>query len=334
MTFFKKTFPAFLLGAIFLFSTIFSSPNPYSINKIQDNLGETRKISELVFSLNRLELKNKLELIIYNSQIRNLILKNIAELSWTLQEGSRVFDYQFFNTEIFYGKNGELFPKYSNCNSYNYQNLILEPYGDTEFIFLIVPMKQEIENSKIHSYQKINAICNNSNNLNLFIREYQNEKVHILNLYSLFSDERKRYYEYGDTHWNDFGVKTVISKVLEITHNQSEISLKQEGYKKENNLVLSRLGLIEIETFQDNYILEFQPTEIRSVLIVRDSFFSESYVSINFLNNFYDIDFISWGTFQNIESEQISNFYNVYDFVIFESSIDSFFESRILKFSN
>ena len=334
MTFFKKILPAVLLGAIFLFSTMFSSPNPYSINKIQDNLGETRSISELVFSTNRLELKNKLELIIYNSQIRNLILKNIAEFSWTLQESSRLFDYQFFNTEIFYGKNGELFPKYSYCNNYNYQNLILEPYGNTEFIFLVLPMKQEIENSKIHSYQKTYSICKNSKNLNLFISQYQSEKVHILNIYSLFSDESKAYYEYGDTHWNDFGVKTVISKVLEITHSQKAISLKREGYKKENNLVLSRLGLVEIETFQDNYILEFQPTEIKSVLIIRDSFFNESYVSINFLNNFYDIDFITWDNIPNMEAEQIPNFYKDYDFVIFESSIDSFFESRILKFSN
>ena len=47
---------------------------------------KTRNISQLLFSTNRVELKDKLEITIFNSEIRNNILDKIAKLTWKFQK--------------------------------------------------------------------------------------------------------------------------------------------------------------------------------------------------------------------------------------------------------
>jgi hypothetical protein len=334
MIFVKKFLIAFILGGVFVSGLIFSSDNPYSINKNQQSLGETRNFSELIFSSNRIELKDRLELTIFNSELRNTVLKNIASFTWMFQKKSNSLDYQFFNTEIYFGTYGEVFPKYSNCKHYDYQNLQIKPDGEVEFIFLILPMKQEIETNRIHSHQKQYSICNNSKNLINFINTYRDKKVHIIDTYFLFSNKNERFYEFGDTHWSDLGVKTLLAKLLEISHNQDNIPLIKKGSKDENNLILSRLGLIEITSLQHNYEIEFETDDLKSLLIIHDSFFEETFVSKNLLNNFYIVDYMPWQSIQTISSEDSKSFFKQYDYVIFESSIDSFFEERVLLFSN
>jgi len=329
----KKSLIAFLLGAVFVSGLIFSSENPYSINKNQESLGETRDLTELILSSNRIELKDKLELTIFNSALRNTVLKNIADFTWIFQKGSNSFDYQFFNTEIYFGTYGEVFPKYRDCSYYDYQNLQIKADGGVEFIFLMLPMKQEIEINKIHRHQKKYSVCNNSRNLKNFINTYSDKKVHVIDTYSLFANENQRFYEFGDTHWSDLGVKTVLVELLEISHSQDNISLLKKGSKNENNLILSRLGLIEINSLQDNYEIEFIAEDLKSLLIIHDSFFEENYVSRNLLNNFYNVDYMTWQSTQALSNEDSKSFFNQYDYVIFESSIDSFFEERALLFS-
>ncbi len=333
MIFIKKFFIAFLLGAVFVSGLIFSSENPYSINKNQESLGETRGLAELILSSNRIELKDKLELTIFNSELRNTVLKSIADFTWVFQKNSNSFDYQFFNTEIYFGTNGELFPKYTDCDYYDYQNLEIQPTGEVEFIFLILPMKQEIETNKIHRHQKKYSVCNNSRNLENFTNNYKGEKVYILDTYSLFANKSKRFYEFGDSHWSDLGVKTVLAKVLEISHNQDSLSLLEDGSKGENNIVLNRLGLVEINSLQDNYEIDFIAEDLKSLLIIHDSFFEETYVNKNLLNRFYNVDYMRWQSIQALANKDSKSFFKRYDYVVFESSIDSFFEKRALLFS-
>ena len=152
-------------------------------------------------------------------------------------------------------------------------------------------------------------------------------------LYSLFSNKDERYYEFGDTHWNDFGVKKVFSKILNITHNAKNISIEQSGNKNENNLVLKRLALIDHETVQKQFELNFDTNEKKSILIIHDSFFEESYVSKSFLQNYFDPEYLNWNSLLGIGNSEFYTISNNYDFIIFESSIDTFFEERILFFT-
>ena len=99
-------------------------------------------------------------------------------------------------------------------------------------------------------------------------------------------------------------------------------------------MILSRLGLIEITSLQHNYEIEFETDDLKSLLIIHDSFFEETFVSKNLLNNFYIVDYMPWQSIQTISSEDSKSFFKQYDYVIFESSIDSFFEERVLLFSN
>ena len=318
---------------IFILSSLYSSAEPYSINKNFESLGETRNIVELMLSGNRVELKDKIEQTIFESSVRNSTLKFLADITWSFQKSSDTFDYQFFNTEIYFGKQGEVFPKYSNCKLYDLNNINIKTPNKTEYLFLLLPLKQEVQKNQIHSYQQKYSLCNNYKNFELFENKYSNGNIHTIDLYSLFSNKDERYYEFGDTHWNDFGVKKVFSKILNITHNAKNISIEQSGTKQENNLVLKRLALIDQEVIQKQFELVFDTNEKKSILIIHDSFFEESYVSKSFLQNYFDPEYLNWNSLLGIGSSDFYNISNNYDFIIFESSIDTFFEERILFFT-
>ena len=334
MLYYKKLFISLMFMLIYILSSLYSSAKPYSINKNFESLGETRNIAELMLSTNRNELKDKIEQTIFESSVRNSTLKLLADITWSFQKNSVTFDYQFFNTEIYFGKLGEVFPKYTHCEKYNYDKLKIEPISSVEYIFLLMPMKQEIENDKVHSFQKKYSLCNNLHNFKDFQNRYEENRIHILNTYDIFSDENNRFYEFGDTHWNDLGVKSVFSKILEITHNKNIVSISRSNRDiKENNLILKRLGLIDEEFFQDEYIIDFKTDNKKTLLIIHDSFFEESYVSIYFLEQFYKAELLTWNYLKALPKDNAYNLINKYDYVIFESSIDSFFVNRVLFFS-
>ena len=322
-----------LLG-VFTSGIFFVSENPYSINKKQTTFGETRSIAELIFSTNRLELKEKIEVTILNSEIRNFVLKGISSFVWIFQENSNFFDYQFFNTEIFYGKEGEVFPKYRECSSYNFENIEIDTFEENKFIFLLMPLKQEVERHRIHNFQRNLSICDNQKNFDIFQNLFQNNNLIFLDIYDIFYSNKKRFYESGDTHWNDLGVKTVFSELIEITHNKTELKLQKVGTINENNLVLKRLGLISKTTSQDLYKIDLENNKIKKILIIHDSFFEEYYVSNKFLSQYYDPVQLHWSKFENMSKDDATNLLKEYEFIIFESSIDTFFESRILFFEN
>jgi len=333
MLYYKKLLTSFMFLLIFIVSSIYSSAKPYSINKNFESLGETRNIFELTLSRNRIELKDKIEQTIFESSVRNYTLKFLADITWSFQKNSDTFDYQFFNTDIYFGKKGEVFPKYSNCKLYDFDNINIKKPNKTEYLFLLLPLKQEIQKTQIHNYQQKYSLCDNYKNFELFENKFSNNNIHTINIYSLFSDKNQRYYESGDTHWNDFGVKKVFSKILNITHNAKNISIEQSGSKNENNLVLKRLALIDQETIQKQFELDFDTNEKKSILIIHDSFFEESYVSKSFLQNYFDPEYLNWNSLLGIDNSEFYNISNNYDFIIFESSIDTFFEERILFFT-
>ena len=319
--------------SIYTLSFMYSSDEPFSINKNFESLGETRNVAELILSTNRDELKDKIEQTIFKSSIRNSSLKLLADTSWSFQKSSETFDYQFFNTEIYFGKMGEVFPKYSNCKLYDLNNINITTPNKTEYLFLLLPLKQEVQINQIHNYQQKYSICNNYKNFQLFENKFSNNNVHTIDIYSLFSNRDFRYYEFGDTHWNDFGVKKVFSKILNVTHNAKDVSLEQTGFKKENNLILKRLALIDQDNIQREFELVFNTSEKKSILIIHDSFFEESYVSKSFLQNYFDPEYLNWNSLLNIDRNDFYNISNNYDFIIFESSIDTFFEERISFFN-
>ena len=104
----------FLFSAVTLFGFIFPSNKTYSyVNPVQ-TIGENRSITELIYSRNRIELKNKIDSVIFQSSFRNFVLGSVAKISWDMQPRISI-DTQFFNTEIFYGKDGSLFPNTVSC---------------------------------------------------------------------------------------------------------------------------------------------------------------------------------------------------------------------------
>ena len=66
------------------------------------------------------------------------------------------------------------------------------------------------------------------------------------------------------------------------------------------------------------------------VLIFHDSFFDNSYSPHAYLEDYFFIDFKKWNKNINLNNENFEN----YDFIIFESSVDIFFESRIYTLKN
>ena len=117
---------------------------------------------------NRLEFKNKIDNYIFQSSVRNLSLEIMAEFSWSMQ-GVLPIDPQFFNTEV-YGYDGELFPKNKDCSLIIENNsYILDQKFKDKLIFIIVPLKQEIETNKLHDLQKNNLCKKNRMNFETFI---------------------------------------------------------------------------------------------------------------------------------------------------------------------
>ena len=98
-------------------------------------------------------------------------------------------------------------------------------------------------------------------------------------------------------------------------------------------MILKRLALIDQDNTQGEFELVFNTNEKKSILIIHDSFFEESYVSKSFLQNYFDPEYLNWNSLLDIDRNDFFNISNNYDFIIFESSIDTFFEERISFFN-
>ena len=75
-----------------------------------------------------------------------------------------------------------------------------------------MPLKQEIESHRLHRLHTDTAVCDNSKNFDVFKNKFQDDSIKILDIYKTFNSNDKRFYESGDTHWNDLGVKIVFSE--------------------------------------------------------------------------------------------------------------------------
>lgn len=325
----EKMFTIFIILILLLVSIsgiFLPAEEVYSYVNTINSLGEERSLLNLIFSTNRIELKNKIETYIFKSKIRNLTLSYVAELSWHLQNKT-VFDSQFFNTEVFFGKNGNLFPKIKSCKSFiNTVELNLEAEYQKKVIFLLVPLKQEIDFQYLNYFQN-NFLCKEfSKNYEQFI--FANPDIISINLYKLYK-ENSGYFEFGDTHWNNFGFNLALMEILKITNPDESFELIKLGLQKENNKVLERLGLIKFESNSGEYHIQPIPEVKKDVLIIHDSFFEESYAPNTYLSNYFDLEYQKWS--ENID---INSSAKNYDFVLIQSSIESFFENRISKIRN
>lgn len=317
----------FLLSSVTFSGIYFPAKNSYSyINSIQ-SLGEDRDLTGLIFSTNREELKNKIDTHIFESDLRNSTLKVVANLSWSTQTKLPI-DTQIFNTEIYYGKSGSLFPKLNSCiDITNFDNFSINSKFKNKFIFMLIPLKQEVSVSELTFLQnkfKCKAYRYKFNEL-----QSKEEEIQFINLYSLYDNEYK-YFEFGDTHWNNLGFNIALMELLNITNSTQSFTLSTDGTYKENNKVLKRLGLIDLDTYSNYHKISPKPDIKKKLLIIHDSFFNEEYSPNNYLSEYFKVDLIKWGD-ELLNKEGI---YEAYDFVVFESSIDIFFDKRILFFED
>ena len=316
-----------LLSSVTFSGIYFPARSSYSyINSIQ-SIGEERNLVDLIFSTNREELKNKVDTYVFESTLRNSALKMIANLSWSTQTKLPI-DTQIFNTEIYYGKSGSLFPKFKSCiDISNFDNFLINSKSKNKFIFMLIPLKQEVSNSELTFLQ--NEFGCKSYKYNFYEFQSKNEEVQFVDLYSAYENEFK-YFEFGDTHWNSLGFNTALIELLDITNASQNFRLLVDGTYKENNKVLKRLGLIDLDTYSNYYKISPVPNIKKKLLIVHDSFFNEEYSPNDYLSEYFKVDLIRWGD----ELLNNDNLYENYEFVVFESSIDIFFDKRILFFQD
>ena len=203
-----------LLSSIAFSGIYFPAKNSYSyINSIQ-SIGEERDLTDLIFSTNREELKNKIDTYVFESALRNSTLKVVANLSWSAQTKLPI-DTQIFNTEIYYGKSGSLFPKFNSCiDISSFDEFSINSKFKNKFIFILIPLKQEVSKSELTFLQNKFACESYKYNFNEF--QNKNEEIQFINLYSLYDNELK-YFEFGDTHWNSLGLNTALIELLNIT---------------------------------------------------------------------------------------------------------------------
>ena len=305
---------------------LFPAKEVYSYVNTETDFGEERTIRQLLLTSNRIELKNKIDTYIYKSSLKTP-LKYIANFVWFAQNKVEFIDFQFFNTEVFYGLGGELFPKINKCENLETFSQLNKELLNKQITFIIIPLKQEIQTEYLHKYQQNYALCKTSKeNFYAFSDYLKQENVSFVDLYKLYSQEN-RYYEKGDTHWNSYGLNLALLEVIKNSYGIESIELESLSNIPENNLVLKRLGLISLETEQTQYMIKFIPKNKHRVLLIHDSFFGSDYVKKSYLNNFYDIDLITWDEFEKIENKKgtLEN----YKQIIIESSIDSLFEYRL-----
>ena len=316
-----------LLSSIAFSGIYFPAKNSYSyINSIQ-SIGEERDLTDLIFSTNREELKNKIHTYVFESALRNSTLKVVANLSWLAQTKLPI-DTQIFNTEIYYGKSGSLFPKFNSCiDISSFDDFSINSKFKNKFIFILIPLKQEVSKSELTFLQNKFACESYKYNFNEF--QNKNEGIQFINLYSLYDNELK-YFEFGDTHWNSLGLNTALIELLNITNSTQSFTISTDETYKENNKVLKRLGLIDLDTYSNYYKISPKPDNKKKLLIIHDSFFNEEYSPKDYLLEYFKVDLIRWGD-ELLNSESI---FEYYDFVVFESSIDIFFDKRILFFED
>ena len=316
------TITIFILSSVMFSGIFFPARSSYSYVNSIESLGEERNLFELIFSTNRKELKNKIDTYVFESSMRNQVLKEVSKISWSLQDEVPT-DTQLFNTEVFYGKNGSLFPKIKSCNKFSSSNSIEynSEYID-KFIFMLVPLKQEIEFSKLENIQK-NYLCKEFHESFVSFKK-NNPNIEIINLYDAFNSN-SNYFEFGDTHWNSFGFNTALLELLKITYPDINFNIISNGAYRENNKVFYRLGLIKLEIDSPKYTISPKIDKKIKVLIFHDSFFDNSYSPHAYLKDYFFVDFKKWNNDINLKNKNFEN----YDFVIFESSVDIFFESRI-----
>ena len=192
---------------------------------------------------------------------------------------------------------------------------------------MLIPLKQEVSNSELTFLQ--NKFGCKSYKYNFYEFQSKNEEIQFINLYSSYENEFK-YFEFGDTHWNSLGFNSALIELLDITNSSQSFTLSVDGTYKENNKVLKRLGLIDLDTYSNYYKISPIPNIKKKLLIVHDSFFNEEYSPNDYLSEYFKVDLIRWGD----ELLNSGNLYEDYDFVVFESSIDIFFDKRILFFQD
>ena len=236
-------------------------------------------------------------------------------------------DSQFFDTEVFFGKNGDLFPKIKSCQSFNNDvELNLDTKYQNKIIFLLVPLKQEIDSQYLNYFQN-NFLCKE------FTKSYDqfvgtNPDIISINLYERYKGNES-YFEFGDTHWNNFGFNLALMEILKITNPDESFELIKLGLIQENNNVLERLGLIKFESNSSEYFIQPIPKAKKDVLIIHDSFFDEAYAPNTYLSNYFNLEYQRWSKDIDLDNNAME-----FDFVLIESSIETFFETRISNIEN
>ena len=89
------------------------------------------------------------------------------------------------------------------------------------------------------------------------------------------------------------------------------------------------MGLIKFESNSSEYFIQPIPKAKKDVLIIHDSFFDEAYASNNYLSNYFNLEYQRWSKDIDLDNNAME-----FDFVLIESSIETFFETRISNIEN
>ena len=77
------------------------------------------------------------------------------------------------------------------------------------------------------------------------------------------------------------------------------------------------------------YFIQPIPKAKKDVLIIHDSFFDEAYAPNTYLSNYFNLEYQRWSKDIDLDNKAME-----FDFVLIESSIETFFETRISNINN
>ena len=289
--------------------------------------------SDLIQKGNRRETLNNLDSQFRKSNVRNYILKLLAQVFWSFQKESEYIPISVLNSEIFYGKEGWIYNKaLSTCKNakvHNDFNRIIYELNNIgkEIIIMPIPLKGQIVKDNLLPFQEKFITCENikalNNQIEVASKEYK--LVKYINLYELYTNEENSeiIYTQGNTHWSDYGLSLAILELISTIDPESINSISTAGTKMSNNEVIKRLGLIDLVTYENVY--KISTTAIlnnKEILLIRDSFFDLENGGYK-LRELLEYDEIHWSYVERISPEIFNKILSNYSVVIIQSSIEN-----------
>jgi len=291
------------------------------------------KFTDLVSSLSQKNFIEKTDALINQSNFKKILLKNVSNFFWTFEKKAENFTLTVLNSEIFYGKEGWIFSKnLSSCPSLDSENLHKESLiklnsSNKKIIILPIPLKGQVIEERLLPFQMFFIKCDEVKILNKNLKSQADsfESTNYIDLYPVYSSKKNSTYLYsqGNTHWSDYGLSVALVELLSSMDKNSINKYTKVGLKLENNEVLERLNFINLDTYEDDYLVTSTADfSKKRILLIRDSFFENRNGGID-LKSLFDYDEIHWTYVEKISPEIFKLIIDSYSIIIVESSIEN-----------